>query len=168
MLNFFTLLNLPEGFAVDLKQLEANYFAAQREHHPDRVGNSFEALQQGANLNEAYAALKDPFKRACHLLNVHGIDALKEGQTAYYTPALLQESFTMREALTEAETAEEIAAIEADCHARREAALIVIAEAAKQQDWNSLAQQVVALKFLDTFAGEITRAAKRLKVASHA
>lgn len=168
MLNFFTLLSLPESFAVDLKQLEANYFAAQGEYHPDRAGNSFEALQQGANLNEAYATLRDPFKRACHLLNLHGIDALKEGQTCYYTSELLQESFTMREALTEAGTVEEVVAIEAGCNTRREAVLGVIAEATKQQDWNSLARQVVTLKFLDTFAGEIARAAKRLKVVSHA
>lgn len=152
MINFFALLNLPENFAVDAKLLEANYFAAQREHHPDRVGNSFEAMQQGANLNEAYGTLKDPFKRAIHLLKLHGVDAL-DGQN-YATPQLLQESFMMREALAEADNIE---AVKADHVARTAAAWEAVHNAADAQDWNKMAQAVVTLKFLDTFAGEIAR-----------
>lgn len=154
MLNFFALLNLPEGFAINLKALEVNYFAAQREFHPDRVGNSFEAMQQGANLNEAYATLKDPFKRAVHLLNLHGVDALQEGANPYTTPQLLQESFLMREALMDAD---DIAVVKVDHAARTTAALNDIATAAQQQDWHRMAQAVVTLKFLNTFAGEIAR-----------
>jgi molecular chaperone HscB len=152
MLNFFTLLNLPESFAVDAKLLEVNYFAAQREFHPDRVGNSFEAMQQGANLNEAYGTLKDPFKRAVHLLKLHGVDAL-DGQS-YATPQLLQESFMMREALAETD---DVTVIMADHAARTSAALEAIGQAAETQDWQKMAEAVVALKFLNTFAGEIAR-----------
>ena len=154
MLNFFALLDLPNSFAIDAKLLEANYFAAQKEFHPDRVGNSFEAMQQGANLNEAYATLKDPFKRAVHLLKLHGVDALQEGANPYTTPQLLQESFLMREALAEAD---DIEAVKADHAARTVATLDDIASAAQIQDWNRMAQAVVTLKFLNTFAGEIAR-----------
>ncbi len=156
MLSFFNLLNLPEAFPVDLKQLEANYFAAQKEFHPDRVGNSFEAMQQGANLNEAYATLKDPFKRAVHLLKLHGVDALQEGPNPYTTPQLLQESFMMREALAEAD---DIEVVKADHEMRTAAVLDDIAEAAQANDWVRMAQAVVTLKFLNTFAGEIVRRA---------
>lgn len=154
MLNFFALLNLPESFVIDAKLLEANYFAAQKEFHPDRAGNSFETMQQGANLNEAYATLKDPFTRAVHLLKLHGVDALQEGANPYTTPQLLQESFMMREALAEAE---DIELVKADHAARTSIALDAIADAAQKQDWVKMAQAVVTLKFLNTFAGEISR-----------
>jgi len=154
MINFFALLGLAETFAVDLKQLEVKYFNAQREFHPDRVGNSFEAMQQGANLNEAYATLKDPFKRACHLLQLQGIDALQDGPNPYTTPQLLQESFMMREALAEAN---DVSVIKADHAMRTAATLEKIAQAAETQAWTEMAQAVVTLKFLNTFAGEIAR-----------
>lgn len=154
MLNFFALLHLPSSFAIDANLLERNYFAAQREFHPDRVGNSFEAMQQGANLNEAYATLKDPFKRACHLLQLQGIDALQDGQNPYTTPQLLQESFMMREALAEAD---DVSVIKADHALRTAATLEKIAQAAEAQAWTEMAQAVVTLKFLNTFAGEIAR-----------
>jgi len=39
-LNFFTLLNLPETFEIDLEKLDQNYQNIQKEIHPDRFAAS--------------------------------------------------------------------------------------------------------------------------------
>ena len=38
-LNFFTLLQLPETFVIDLKKLDQNYQSIQKEIHPDRFAS---------------------------------------------------------------------------------------------------------------------------------
>jgi molecular chaperone HscB len=38
-LNFFTLLQLPETFVIDLKKLDQNYQNLQKEIHPDRFAS---------------------------------------------------------------------------------------------------------------------------------
>ena len=89
--------------------LDTAYRALQRRVHPDRYAAAGEterrlALQSAARVNEAYSALKDPVKRAQHLLSLHGIEALGETDTAL--PAdFLQDQLARREALAEAEAA---------------------------------------------------------------
>jgi molecular chaperone HscB len=96
--------------------LDTAYRALQRRVHPDRYATAGEterrlALQSAARVNEAYRALKDPVKRAQHLLSLHGIEALGETDTAL--PAdFLQDQLARREALAEAE-AERIAPLAA-------------------------------------------------------
>jgi molecular chaperone HscB len=38
-LNFFTLLQLPEAFVIDLEKLDQNYQSIQKEIHPDRFAS---------------------------------------------------------------------------------------------------------------------------------
>jgi molecular chaperone HscB len=73
----FDRLGLPQSFAVDLQALERNYLAKSRELHPDFHQSSVAAEQKAslnlsAALNEAYAALRDPFRRAEYLLQLAG------------------------------------------------------------------------------------------------
>lgn len=77
--NFFTLLQLPQQFAVDDAQLAASHRALQRQYHPDRYVNAVPqeqrlAVQFSAHLNTAMATLKNPVQRALHLLSLAGID----------------------------------------------------------------------------------------------
>src|SRR5438874_10466984 len=68
----FERLGLPRRFRLDPAALERNYLAASREVHPDFTGNDPASLQMAAALNEAYATLRDPFRRAEYLLTVEG------------------------------------------------------------------------------------------------
>lgn len=66
----FERLGLPGRFAVDADALERNYLARSREVHPDHAGDA--ALEASAALNEAYAVVRDPFRRADYLIAVRG------------------------------------------------------------------------------------------------
>jgi len=68
----FERLGLPRRFRLDAADLERNYLARSREVHPDFTGNDPASLRESAALNEAYATLRDPFRRAEYLLTVEG------------------------------------------------------------------------------------------------
>ena len=73
----FERLGLPRRFSVDLAELERQYLARSREVHPDyhqTDGGVHQAasVEVSAALNEAYATLRDPFRRAEYLLRSEG------------------------------------------------------------------------------------------------
>ncbi len=105
-MNYFTLLSLPPTFSLDLSALEAAYFTAQRQYHPDRfAGKSAEeklrAAQISSDVNEAYNTLKHPLSRAKHLLSIEGITVLDEANSAKPNQALLMEIMELQEAIAE-------------------------------------------------------------------
>ena len=68
----FERLGLPLDFALDVAALERHYLERSRAVHPDHTGNDPGALEASAALNEAYAILRDPFRRAEYLLTLAG------------------------------------------------------------------------------------------------
>ena len=78
MQNLFQILDLPVAFELNLKTLEKQYFAAQRQWHPDRfVGKGEdmrgEAAERSVLINDAYETLKNPLERAKHMLELKDI-----------------------------------------------------------------------------------------------
>ena len=85
--NYFDLFGLPPRYRFDLDTLERAYRRLQSQVHPDRFAGGTDAekraaLQSSARVNEAYRALRDPVLRARYVLELHGIDALDETDTA--------------------------------------------------------------------------------------
>ena len=94
--NFFTLLNLPEAFIVDLKKLDQHYQAIQKEIHPDRFASlndekKMESVKKTAQVNDAYQTLKSSIRRAEYLLHLYGFDINDEKYTAVPQDFLLQQ-----------------------------------------------------------------------------
>jgi molecular chaperone HscB len=94
--NFFTLLNLPEAFVVDLKKLDQHYQAIQKEIHPDRFASlndetKMESVKKTAQINVAYKTLKSSIRRAEYLLHLYGFDINDEKYTAVPQDFLLQQ-----------------------------------------------------------------------------
>jgi len=94
--NFFTLLNLPEAFVVDLKKLDQHYQAIQKEIHPDRFASlndetKMESVKKTAQVNDAYQTLKSSIRRAEYLLLLYGFDINDEKYTAVPQDFLLQQ-----------------------------------------------------------------------------
>jgi molecular chaperone HscB len=76
-MNHFERLGLPRRFSLDDAELERHYLARSRELHPDffQLGGDLErraSLELSAALNDAYAVLRDPFRRAEYLLQLEG------------------------------------------------------------------------------------------------
>jgi molecular chaperone HscB len=95
----FERLGLPKRFALDVQEVERNYLARSRESHPDfhRMASSADqraSLEQSAALNEAYATLSEPFRRAEYLLQLEGGPSAAEHKEM--APAFLEEMLDLR------------------------------------------------------------------------
>lgn len=96
---YFELLGLPVRFAIESAVIERNYLARSRELHPDYHQQGLTAQQRlsmemTAALNEAYATLKQPFRRAEYLLGLHGGPTAAEAKEM--DPAFLEEMLDLR------------------------------------------------------------------------
>jgi molecular chaperone HscB len=112
----FDLLGLAPAFAIDADQLDRAYRDLQSRVHPDRFANASDAdrrasMQWSVRANEAYATLKDPLRRATHLLELRGTDLGIETNTAM-EPAFLVEQIEWREAIEDARMAANVDQLE--------------------------------------------------------
>ena len=110
-MNHFTAFDLPTAFSIDTAALSARYRDLQAAVHPDRFVNATDvekrvAMSRTVDINEAYTTLKDPVRRAMHLLSLVGVDGLDEKNTTM--PAdFLMEQIDWREALADARLKED-------------------------------------------------------------
>jgi molecular chaperone HscB len=109
----FATLGLAPRYALDLGALEQRYRELQRVVHPDRhgAGTPSERRMHAARtveVNAAYRALKDDVKRAEALLALHGVELDPNRREA---PELLMEVLELREALSEARAARDLARV---------------------------------------------------------
>jgi len=75
--NHFELFGLPVQFELDLGSIAERYRELQRATHPDQFASGTEqeqrlAVQQAAQINDAYQTIKSPLKRAQYLLQLKG------------------------------------------------------------------------------------------------
>ena len=110
-MNHFTAFDLPTAFSIDIAALSARYRGLQAAVHPDRFVNATDvekrvAMSRTVDINEAYTTLKDPVRRAMHLLSLVGVDGLDEKNTTM--PAdFLMEQIDWRESLADARLKED-------------------------------------------------------------
>jgi molecular chaperone HscB len=160
--NHFELFGLPVRFAIDAAMLERRYRELQRDVHPDRAAGGDDAarrvaMQASARVNEAYRTLRDPVERARYLLELAGVDALAETDTALPI-AFLEAQLERREAAADASSAGDVAALDALVAAirgeakAREAALAGSLDA---RDLDGARVLVRELKFLHKVAADI-------------
>lgn len=113
----FAAFGIEPTFAIDLSALAAKYRDLQSAVHPDRFANATDAEQRVAmaravEINDAYNTLKDPVRRAMHLLSLKGIDALAASDTSMPVDFLM-EQVEWREALADAKLKEDSERLEA-------------------------------------------------------
>jgi molecular chaperone HscB len=95
----FERLGLPRRYALDAALAERNYLARSRELHPDyhQLAPGAEqraSMELTAALNEAYATLRHPFRRAEYLLALEGGPTAAEHKEM--APAFLEEMLELR------------------------------------------------------------------------
>lgn len=133
MTDHFEPLGLPRRFSVDLAALEREYLARSRQVHPDfhHLGSGAEqqaSLEQSAALNEAYLAIKDPFRRAEYLLSLLGGPSAREEKAL--DQAFMLDMLDLRERIEAAKAAADraaIAALEAELIGLRDGKMRAIA-----------------------------------------
>ncbi|ERM62147.1 cobalamin (5'-phosphate) synthase, partial [Vibrio mimicus CAIM 1883] len=102
-MNYFELFGLPIQFELDGSLLSSQFRTLQKRFHPDNFATASErdrllAVQQAAQINDAYQTLKDPIRRAEYLLSLQGIEMNAEQQTLQ-DPMFLMEQMELREEL---------------------------------------------------------------------
>src|SRR2546421_8092624 len=93
-LTHFERLGCLRRFRLDPAELERNYLVRSREVHPDHAGNDRASQAAAAAVNEAYAVLRDPFRRADYLLTLAGGPTAAEQKQA--PPEFLEEMLDLR------------------------------------------------------------------------
>jgi molecular chaperone HscB len=115
--NHFDLFALPMAYAIDSDRLDQAYRGIQAEIHPDKFAHAGDAeqrlaMQWSTRVNEAYQTLRKPFERARYLLELNGIDAMDAKNTSMPADFLMQQ-IEWREALMDARSGKDIAALQA-------------------------------------------------------
>lgn len=158
----FTLFGLPQRMALDRSELDRQWRALQATAHPDRFVSEGAAAQRVAmqwavRINEAYARLKDPLKRAAYLCELRGVHIDATSSTAM-PPAFLMQQMTWREALDEAADAAAVERLDEQV-ADDEAAMLQRLQLTldDQADAAAAAPQVRALMFVARFREDIQR-----------
>ncbi len=101
--NYFEIFGLPIDFHLNIQDLTERYRELQKTVHPDRFASASDrdrrlAVQQAANINEAFTILKSPIKRARYLLMLAGVDFDDENETTQ-DPEFLMEQMELRESV---------------------------------------------------------------------
>ena len=123
---YFSLFELKPSFNIDLAKLESNYRTLQSASHPDRFvtatnADKLASMHTATLANEAYLTLRNPANRAKYLLSLQGIDAIKETNT--HMPAdFLMQQMEWREAIDDAKSANDVAALESLLNEMQQAA----------------------------------------------
>ena len=140
----FERLGLPRRFAIDPGELERNYLARSREVHPDFDTGDEDAA---AALNEAYSTLREPFRRAEHLLNLMGGPSASEDKSL--PPAFLMEMLDLREEIESARgSPERVAAIEFDLTDRTKALETSLAKLFESNEWPAIRRELNCVRYL--------------------
>ena len=147
------------GFDLEPDQLQKQYFGFQRRLHPDRFATRSPkeralSQQQATALNEAYEVLKDPLRRAAYLLRLAGRVVNVEEAATVNDPVLLMEAMEMREALEEAETADDVAELSAKAEADVASCVRSLSKAFAADDLDAAGSLTTRLKYLGKLAEE--------------
>ena len=122
----FAVLGLARGYELDLAQVEERYRALSRKLHPDRFTRASPkerrfSLEQTTLLNDAWRTLKDPARRAEHLLELRGV---KVASDVKMSPEFLEQTLEDREKLMDAKlSGEPLDALARGVREKRDAAM---------------------------------------------
>lgn len=167
-MNYFELFKFPPAFDIDTALLAERYRELQRAVHPDKFAHDTEqqkllSVQRTAQVNDGYQTLKDPIRRAEHLLSLRGIDLSHETTTVKDTAFLLQQ-MEWREALEDVrhlaapqDTIDALYESFADYRAQITQRLTQLLNSTSQEEGLLAADQVRKLKFMAKLQDELTR-----------
>jgi molecular chaperone HscB len=122
----FAVLGLDRSYEIDLAQVEERYRALSRKLHPDRFARASPrdrrfSLEQTTLLNDAWRTLKDPARRAEHLLALRGV---KVASDVKMSPEFLEQTMEDREKLMDAKlSGEPLSALAQGVREKRDAAM---------------------------------------------
>ena len=169
--NHFALFGVEPAFRIDMAALDKAYRHIQTQVHPDRFADATEAerrmsVQWSTHANEAYQTLKKPASRARYLLQLHGVDALEQSNTAM-PGGFLMSQMEWREAIGDAEASRDAAALQRlERELKAEVGMLLELLASQLDDTKDdagAALSVRKLKFMEKLIAEVQDASEALE-----
>ena len=163
----FELFGLATQFSQDRLVIDARWKELQREAHPDKFaaqGATAQrlAMQWSVRINEAYARLKEPLRRAAYLCELNAAPVNAENNTAMSKEFLLQQ-MQWREALDDATDAETLHTLSLQVASERHTMLQKCEQLLDvAHDYQQAAQQVRALMFVERFGRDVEACQDRM------
>lgn len=167
-MNYFELFRFSPAFEIDTALLAERYRDLQRAVHPDKFANGSEqdkllAMQRTSQVNDGFHTLKNPIRRAEHMLALRGVELSHETTTVKDMGFLMQQ-IEWREALEDiADSVDPQTAID-ELQASFEAyqklitnQLSQLLKSDEQADVLLAADQVRKLKFMAKLQDELSR-----------
>lgn len=167
-MNYFNLFNFTPSFDIDTALLAERYRELQKAVHPDKFANDTEqqkllSVQRTAQVNDGYHTLKQPLRRAEHMLSLRGIELSHETTTVKDT-AFLMEQMEWREAIEDIKHSgspqEQIDALYDSFDGAQKRLFTALGEHLLVNDAQhnlGAAEQVRKLKFMAKLQDELTR-----------
>jgi molecular chaperone HscB len=146
MKNFFEIFNFPIQFKIDLDFLEKKYLEFQRQFHPDK--SSVDDVSKSIEINEAYKILADDFLRACYLLELNGIDILRNEKAAKVDQATLERVLELQEIIFEIINKNEIKELEEKLNSEIKFLISAAAKCLESMDLELATQFLIKVKYL--------------------
>lgn len=161
-MNYFSLFNIDQSYAIDLAALQQRFMLLQRVTHPDKYASASDNekrmyMQKNAQVNDGYHVLKDDVLRGLHLLSIRGFELTSEQDTIGDTAFLMQQ-MELREDLAEATSKAEFDALHKQVATLIEGFVDAVAVLLKVDDEknNQAAElELRKLKFLVKLASEV-------------
>ena len=147
--NFFDTFNLPVLFNIDIDMLNHQYRTLQKTIHPDRFVNATDAekkqsLQKSTQINDAYQVLKDPIKRASHIISLHQV--LKENTLP---PDFLMQQMEWEEEFETINDLEQVQLFSDKIDGEKKMLMdLLVMDLDKKKDWESATNIIGKLKFI--------------------
>ena len=147
--NFFETFNLPVLFNIDIDMLNHQYRTLQKTIHPDRFVNATDAekkqsLQKSTQINDAYQVLKDPIKRASHIISLHQV--LKDNTLP---PDFLMQQMEWEEEFETINDLEQVQLFSDKIDGERKMLMDLLAmDLDEKKDWESATNIIGKLKFI--------------------
>ncbi|KAJ7786315.1 hypothetical protein B0H16DRAFT_27109 [Mycena metata] len=153
--DIFALPSRPNPFVVDAALLKRRFREAQAVCHPDSWASKGQHKQDisqsvSSRLNEAYNALLRPLPRAEYILEQHGLPISEHDQLDDLE--FIAEIMQARESIDEATDAAELAAVVDETGAQIEETVRVLEQAVGAEEWVSVKEAAVRLKYLESIA----------------
>lgn len=146
MKNHFATFSLPTVFALDEDELEKKYLDFQKRFHPDQASTA--DIEQSMAINEAYEILKNPLRRASHILQLNGIDLENDEVAPKVNVATLTEVLELREKIFES-SAEEAENFKKDLNSKIKSLIGEAALSLDSKDFKTAAQILIRAKYFE-------------------
>lgn len=164
MQNPFDVFDMDITFDVDKQQLSTQYLKLQKQYHPDNFATAssqqqLQAIQQAAQINDAYQALKNPLKRAEAILALKTHQEIPAEETVQDMDFLMMQ-LTQREKLATIQATqdiEQLLSLQQETETLQQVQLTELAQAIQDKSWEQVKILINRLKFVEKLSFEIAQ-----------